>query len=159
MAARPPTGITTRHGRACRSRDGATCNCKPTYTGWVWSKRDGKKLYRTFPTVSAAKQWRADASGSVRRGSMRATPAVTLREAWTVWLEAAERGEILSRYRRPYKPSALRGYRHDVERYVLPDLGGLRLGDLTADDFRLEGAQRARPLPGPLPASPSPGAR
>jgi integrase len=134
--ARPPTGITVRHGRACRSRDGANCNCTPTFVAWVWSKRDGKKLYRKFETVSAAKQWRADATGSVRRGSLRATPAVTLREAWSVWLEAAERGEILSRYRRPYKPSALRGYAADVERYVLPDLGAIRVADVTADDFQ-----------------------
>jgi integrase len=133
---RKPTGITTRHSRRCRSRNGGGCNCEPSYTAWVWSRRDGKKLYRTFPTQHAAKGWRSDASSNVRRGSMRATPTVTLRDAWTAWIDAAERGEILSRHRRPYKPSALRGYKADMENYLLSDLGALRLGDVTADDLQ-----------------------
>jgi integrase len=134
--ARSPTGITPRHSRSCRSHDEGNCNCEPTYTAWVWSRRDSKKLYRTFPTQAAAKQWRVDASSSVRRGTVRATPAVTLRDAWTAWVAAADRGQLLSRYRRPYKSSALRGYKADMERYVLPDLGACRLGDVTADDFQ-----------------------
>src|ERR1051325_6071345 len=110
-----PTGITVRHSRRCRLEGGGRCNCEPSYVAWVWSKRDGKKLYRSFPTQAAAKQWRSDASSSVGRGALRATPTLTLRDAWTAWAEAAERGEILSRHPRPYKPSVLRGYRRSEE--------------------------------------------
>ena len=67
---------------------------------------------------------------------MRAPTAVTLRGAWTKWIEQAEAGEILSRYRRPYKPSALRGYRSDMESFVLDDFGSCRLSDVTADDLQ-----------------------
>lgn len=134
------------------------CNCTPTYEAWVFDRRapvvgtDGKqkhddktgkpmygvKIRKTFPTISAAKQWRSDASGHVRRGQLRATAgSVTLRDAAEAWLEGARRGEMLSRYRRPYKPSALRGYSDDLSRYVYPAFGARKLNDLTGDDFQM----------------------
>jgi integrase len=67
---------------------------------------------------------------------MRAAPSVALHDAANEWLEKAEGGEILSRHRKPYKPSTLRGYRDDLENHVLPDLGALRLADVTADDLQ-----------------------
>lgn len=102
----------------------------------MWSKRDGAKIRRTYHNLAEAKGWRADATSEVRRGQRRAPTGITLEEAATAWLEAAEAGEVLSRYRRPYAPSALRGYRRDLETYVLPELGRLRLGNVTADDFQ-----------------------
>jgi integrase len=85
---------------------------------------------------AAAKGWRADAGSAVRKGGLRSAPAVTLHDAWAAWADAAERGEVLSRHRRTYKPSTLRGYRAAMDDHVLPDLGGLRLGDVTADDLQ-----------------------
>jgi integrase len=58
----------------------------------VWSKRDGKKVYKTFASMSAAKEWRSDATTSVRPGALRATASPTLQTAAEAWLEAAERG-------------------------------------------------------------------
>jgi hypothetical protein len=57
-----------------------------SYEAWVYSRRDKKKIRRTFPTFAAAKAWRTDASRDVRRGTMRATTPATLRAAWTAWL-------------------------------------------------------------------------
>lgn len=136
MAARPPTGIRTRHSRACRSRAGGNCNCEPSYEAWIFDKRSERKIRRTFHSLSEAKNWRADATTAVRKGGLRAPSRLTLRDAAEAWLEQAERGEVLSRYRRPYKPSVLRGYRADFERYVFPALGGVRLADVSADDFQ-----------------------
>jgi integrase len=137
--ARATPGIVTRHSRTCPSRKGGACGrpCTPSFEAWVYDARSGKKIRRSFPTLSAAKGWRSDASAAVRRGALRATSAsVTLREAALEWLDAAERGEVLSRNRRPYKPSVLRGYRADLERYVFPLLGSRRLASVTADDFQ-----------------------
>src|SRR5512132_2828699 len=116
-----PTGIRERHGH---------------YEAWVWDKRAKKKIRRTFQTQAAAKSWRQDAGGGLRRGEMRAPSSTTLRGAWEAWLEGAKRGEVLSRNRRPYKPATLRGYEHDLKTYVLDDLGGLKLGDVRPDDLQ-----------------------
>jgi hypothetical protein len=49
------TGVVVRHGRNCKSREGGNCNCDPTFEAWIYSKRDGKKIRRSFPTLAAAK--------------------------------------------------------------------------------------------------------
>jgi len=119
------------HERACASRQPrGVCDCTPTIGG---------KLYKTFSgkgAKSAAKNWRSDAVPQVRKGTLTAPTKVTLRVAWEDWISAAERGEVLSRFKRPYKPSALRGYRADMTNYVLEDLGERRLADITADDVQ-----------------------
>ncbi|MGH3102838.1 MAG: hypothetical protein ACRDN6_01915, partial [Gaiellaceae bacterium] len=74
------TGIEVRHARACASREGGKCNCRPTYQASVWSPRDQKRLRKTFPTLAAARAWRAEAQTAVRRGAMRAPAATTVRE-------------------------------------------------------------------------------
>src|SRR5215208_3878422 len=76
QAKRTPTGIRVRHGRACASTNGRRCNCTPSYEASVYSARDGRKLRQTFPTLAAARAWRHDAAGAVRRGSLAATPTV-----------------------------------------------------------------------------------
>jgi integrase len=135
----PPTGIYERHSRSCSTNEGGACDCEPSYRATVYSRRDGKLIRRTFSgkgALSAAKGWRLDAQAGLRRGTLSAPTRRTLREAAEDWLEKAERGEVLSRHKRPYKPSVLRGYRADFNRHVLPDLGAQRLSDVTADDFQ-----------------------
>ena len=56
-----------------------SCNCAPTYEAWVYSKRDGKKIRRSFPTLAAAKGWRTDALKQVKDKRLRAPSARTLR--------------------------------------------------------------------------------
>jgi integrase len=136
MARKSQPGIEVRHARACPGLDGGACRCEPTYRAWAWSTREGRKVRRSFPTLAAAKAWRADAIGEVRRGKLRALPSPTLRVAADEFLDGAEQRVILNRSGRPYKPSVLRGYRADLERYVLPELGGARLGDLAPHDFQ-----------------------
>lgn len=97
------TGIRTRHGRCCRSRAGGSCNCSPSYAAFVFDRRAlvhaktcssrqrgacdctptrGAKIYKSFPTMSAARGWRSDALGDVRRGKLRTSSPTTIREAW-----------------------------------------------------------------------------
>jgi integrase len=129
-------GIRQRHSRACASRAARRCNCDPTYEAWVYSTREGKKIRRSFPTLAAAKGWRADAQGDVRRGKLKAPLQTTLCAAWEAWIEAARRGEVLSRKREPYKPSVLRGYDCNVRGHVLADLGARKLGDVRPEDLQ-----------------------
>jgi integrase len=160
MRSKSNPGIVERHSRSCASRTGSACNCSPSYMAWAFDPKAvthqrtcasragagcdctpaaGGKIYKTFSgkgAKSAAKQWRSDAVPAIRRHELRAPTRVTLREAWDSWIAAVERGEVLSRFKRPYKPSALRTYRADMERYVLPALGARRLADITADDVQ-----------------------
>jgi integrase len=132
------TGITITHHRSCPSRTGCNCGkpCVPTYQAWVWLKRDGRKKKQTFPTLAAAKAWRADAVSQANRGTLRVATTVTLREAAAQWLEAAEDGTIRNRSGDVYKPSAIRGYRAALENRVLPDIGAHKLADIRLVDLQ-----------------------
>lgn len=130
------TGIEIRHARGCPSRSGAKCSCEKTYQASVWSAREKKRIRQTFPTLAAAKGWRADAYGAVRRGTMRAPTSMTLREAAKAWEDGAKDGTIRTRSGDQYKPSAVRSYVASLRLRVLPDLGGARLSAITSADVQ-----------------------
>ena len=130
------TGITVRHARSCGSRDGGRCSCKPTYQAKIWSARDRVPIRKTFPTVTAAKTWRQDASVALRRGTMRAPSKLTLREAWDIWLKGAKTGGVRTRSGDPFKPSAIRGYQQVMAKRIMPDVGGVRLNEVTRVDLQ-----------------------
>lgn len=129
-------GITTRHRKPCRSREGGRCSCRPSYEAWVFSKRDGRKIRRTFSDLAEAKSWRSDAQGAVRKRTMRAPSKTTLEEAGKVWLAGARRGEIRNRSGDRYKPSAIRGYEQGLRLRVYPALGGVRVAELRRSDLQ-----------------------
>lgn len=134
-------GIDVRHSRSCATANGGACDCSPSYRAWVFDRRSGSKVRKTFAGVgalSAAKSWRADSLSAQGRGKNIAPSKRTLREAADEWLAGAEADPptILNRSGYEYKPSVLRGYRHDLETYVLEDLGGLRLSDVRRADLQ-----------------------
>lgn len=136
MTATP--GIRERHARACGAPE-TKCSCKPSVEAWVWSRRDGRKLRRTFTgpgAKAAAKAWRQDAAGEIRRGTLRAPVAITLREAADAFLAGAREGSIRTRSGGVYKPSAIRGYEASLRLRVLPELGGSRLGEIGRRDVQ-----------------------
>jgi integrase len=134
-------GITIRHARSCpAARDHeARCACTPSYQAHAWDKRyidpttgkKGKRIRKTFPTISAAKQWRQDALPELRKGTMRAPTQTTLRQAWETWLAGAKDGTIRTRSGDTYKPSALRGYKQAMELRLLDDFGACRLSEIS----------------------------
>jgi integrase len=67
---------------------------------------------------------------------MRAPTQTTLRQVWEVWLKGAKEGWVRTRSGDPYKPSALRGYEHGMQKRVLDELGGVRLSDVTRTDLQ-----------------------
>lgn len=129
-------GIEARHARSCPAARGGKCKCSPTYRASVFSARDGKRIRKAFPTLAAAKAWRADAAGAVRRGALRATPSMTVRQAAVAWLDGARDGSIRTRSGTAYKPSAIRGYDAALQARILPALGGARLADVTRPDLQ-----------------------
>jgi integrase len=130
------TGIEVRHARSCASRSGARCNCSPSYQANVWSSRDRTRIRKTFPTLAAAKSWRAEATVALDRGAMRAPSATTVREAGEAWVAGARDGTIRNRSGDRYKPSVVRGYEASLRRRILPDLGARRLSDVRRSDLQ-----------------------
>ena len=129
---KPPTGVRQRHGRGCK-RQG---RCKCPWEAFVYSRRDGKKIRKTFPSMAAAVGWRQDAAGDVRRNKLRAPVPTTLMEAAAQWLEGAKAGVIRARGGHPYKPSAIRAYEAALRLRVLPELGRRKLSELTRNDLQ-----------------------
>ena len=129
-------GIRKRHSESCSAREGGRCNCGAGYEAWVFSKRDGKKIRRSFAREAEAKTWRADALGALSRGGLRASRQTTLGEAWTAWLKGAKHGSVTNRSGDPYKRSALRSYEAGMRLRVLPRFAGIRLADLQRFDLQ-----------------------
>jgi len=129
-------GIRTRHGASCASRNGKRCNCKPSYEAWVYSKRDGRKIRRTFKNLAEAKGWRADAEAGVRKATLRPAGNTTLTQAAEEWLKGVRDGTVRNRSGGRYKPSAIRGYERSLRLRVLPELGNLRLSDVRRRDVQ-----------------------
>jgi integrase len=107
-----------------------------SWEAFVYDRRSGKRLRKTFPSQAAAKAWRHDAVGAVRRGTMRPPEQTTLREAWQRWYAGALEGTVRTRSGERYKPSALRSYEQAMRTRVLFELGGLRLSEITRRDVR-----------------------
>jgi integrase len=129
-------GIWIRHSRKCPVQDGKRCTCSPSYVASAYDAQAGKKIRRTFRKFSEAKAWRHDATGKVKRGELRPSTKQTVAEAAEAWLEGVKSGTMLSRTGKAYKPAVARGYEHSLRTYVLPDLGRLRLSDLTRQDVQ-----------------------
>jgi integrase len=110
------------------------CGCP--WRASVFSKRDGKKIRKTFPTQAEAKAWREDESYAVRKKMRRAPTPTTLAEAAEAWFAGAERGEILTRGEIPYKPAAIRSYRSAWELRIKGELGDARLSELERADLQ-----------------------
>ena len=112
-----------RHSRSCPAgadRE-AGCKCKPAYRVTVWSKRDGRRIRRTFQSYGEARSWRAEATTAVEAGKLRAAEPKTVRQAAEELLSGMEDGTVRAKTGRPYKPSVIESYRASLERHVLPD--------------------------------------
>lgn len=129
-------GIRKRHSKGCGARAGKRCSCNAGYEAWVFSKRDGKKIRRTFAREAEAKTWRADALGALARGGLRVAKPTTLEQAWKAWHEGAQRGAVTNRSGDPYKRSALRSYETGMRLRVLPRFANVRLADLQRPDLQ-----------------------
>ena len=126
------TGVRQRHGNGCNGK--GRCDCP--WRAEVYSKRDGRKLRKTFPTQAAAKAWRADKLAAANRGKLRAPTSMTVRQAAEEFMAGAREGSIPTASGARYKPATLRGYRVGLDKRLLPELGDRRLSDVERRDVQ-----------------------
>jgi integrase len=96
-------------------------------------------MMATFDTKTAAKQWRADAMAALRAGGQpltRTSGGKPVSEALTVLLAGMRDGTVLDRSGRRYRPSTIRGYESAVNRYLIPELGHLRVPEVRRGDVQ-----------------------
>jgi integrase len=125
-----PEGIRARHSRSCTSRSGGSCTCKPTFEAYVYSATDQRKIGKTFPTLAAAKLWRADAVGKLNRGTLRAPTPTTVNEAADALVAGMKSGVVRNRSGELYKPSVIRLYETSLKLHIKPEFGRVKLGEL-----------------------------
>ena len=63
----------------------------------MFSRREGKKIRRTFARKAEAERWRADARADVSRGALRMPTPTTIAQAWERWHEDAAVGIVRNR--------------------------------------------------------------
>jgi integrase len=126
------TGVRQRHGNGCNGK--GRCDCP--WRAEVYSKRDDRKLRKTFPTQAAAKAWRADKLAAANKGKLRAPTSVTVRQAAEAFMAGARDGSIPTASGTRYKPATLRGYRVGLDKRLLPTLGGMRLSHVERRDVQ-----------------------
>jgi integrase len=109
------------------------------YRGTAYDRRAKKKLRGPWTYVPAeAISWRKQALAGIDAGTLSTTPtdAPTVRAAGLAWMERAESGELVNRSGDPFKPSALRGYRRDLERKLIPMIGESKLANVKLGDLQ-----------------------
>jgi integrase len=130
-------GIEARHRRSCARRKGdPRCTCTPTYQANVWDAKTSRRLRKSFPTRSAAKQWRHDAIAALRRGELSGERGPLLSDAVDQWLKDLRAGHISTRSGDPYKPASIRDYERNLRLRALPALGHLRVREVVTRDVQ-----------------------
>lgn len=118
---------------------------RPRYL--VRVRRGGTTLAATLPTLEAALAWRAQAlaatDGRADLPERPRRPAAAVPHAPVTVDDAARRlcrgmvdGTVLSKRRRPYKPSVVRTYEISLRRDVLPRIGALPVQTLRRGDVK-----------------------
>jgi integrase len=132
-------GIVVKHRAGCASELDGRCNCHRVYQAAVWSARDGRRIRKHFDSLDAAKVWRAESYGKLRRREMRAPSPMTFSEAAEQWLSGMRAGSIRTRSGDLYKPSAIRSYEQIVRGPqgggggLLRELGSIKLSEMSID--------------------------
>jgi integrase len=131
-----PEGVVIRHAKACSSRDGSGCSCRPGYQAQVYSAREAKTIRKTFRSLTDARAWRAETQAALNRGAHKSPSRMTLVEAIEEWLEGARAGVIRTRSGDPYKPAAIRGYKLSFETRIIPRFGVMKISELSRAEIQ-----------------------
>ncbi|UTI62988.1 site-specific integrase [Paraconexibacter antarcticus] len=104
-------GIQIRHSKACASRAGRGCNCKPTWQAQAFDSRNNRRITKTCATKTEAVAWREAIRTGIRDGStpvvVTGTKVLTIGGAVTEWAAAARAGTARKRNREQFAGSSI----------------------------------------------------
>jgi integrase len=132
-------GIRKRHSKGCATRSGKRCNCNAGYEAWVFSKRDGRKIRKTFRQRSEAKSWRGEAVAALSKGRLASASSErrSLYEVLVEFVAGMKSGEVRPRGRQSYKPNTVRSYERAIRlRLRDSELGSLRPAEVRRSDVQ-----------------------
>lgn len=137
-------GIYYQHAASCGgAKSDRSCRCKPSFQATVFISRNGKRIKKTFGTVSEARTWRAETLAASKLGSVvTGTSKLTVGRALEELIAGMKNQTILNRSFRPYKPSTIRSYERAAVR-VNAELGRIRMTELTRRDIKYFATQLA----------------
>jgi integrase len=107
------------------------------YRGTAHDKRVGKYIRGSWTeSLAEARSWRVDAQAGLQTGTLSAIVGPTVTEAATEFIAGMKAGTVRQKGGHAYKPSVIRGYKGDLNNYVLPELGSKRLGRLQRPELQ-----------------------
>lgn len=107
------------------------------YRGTAYDSRARRHVRGPWTSSFAeARSWRVDALARLQHGTLSADRGPTVAEVAETFMTGIESGTITTRSGRPYKPSAIAGYRRELQARVVPAFGASRLGDLALPDIQ-----------------------
>ena len=112
-----------------------------SYRGTAYDKRaragEGALLRGPWTgSLAEARHWRVDALARLQAGTLSGNRGPTVREAVPQFVAGIGDGSICTRSGRPYKLSAIRGYKRDLAGRIVPAFGAARLDELTLPDVQ-----------------------
>jgi integrase len=107
-----------------------------SYEAAVTDPRTRKKIRRTFPTLAAARSWRADALVAVRKGAMKPAKRLTVQQAADALLAGMRDGTIRTRAGGAYRSTTIDQAERSLRLHVLPELARVRVDRLEASELR-----------------------
>lgn len=132
-------GIRKLHSKGCPAKQGRRCNCNAGWEANVFSRREGKRIYKTFAREAEAKSWRADAKRAVDRGTLRPGTGNgrTLGVALAEFIDGMRSGAVHPKGKPRYKPNTIRSYERAVRIHIAESrIARLKVGEVRRDDLR-----------------------
>lgn len=87
-------------------------------------------------SLAEARAWRVDARARLQAGTLSAASGPTVREAAEQFIAGIKSGRVRQRGGHVYKPSTVRGYERDLNKYALPELGAKRIDRLQRPELQ-----------------------
>jgi integrase len=122
--------VSRQNASAAGITERRTAKGERRYLAEAYDSATKRRVYRTFTSPAAARNWRRDMQVSLARGEARASVPTTMRAAYSQWFEKAEAGEVRARGGAQYKPSVLHSYRLSFEGRLLASFGRVKVGEL-----------------------------
>ena len=100
------------------------------YRASAWDNDAQRSVYKTFPTATAARNWRRDMETKIRTGQHRAAEPVTVAELWERWSHDAEGEIVRNRSGAAYKPSVIHSYGQTYNARLRATFGHVKVADV-----------------------------